>query len=96
MFSFVNEMPIKIDLLLELFKKVGLPATRYNVPALSRLPEGRFKTYSQADCPNANYLSDNEICFTSNRWYTKDKDYLDQYAEALIYCYDGLEKRFNG
>ena len=96
MFSFVNEMPIKIDLLLELFKKVGLPATRYNVPALSRLPEGRFKTYSQADCPNADYLSDNEICFTSNRWYTKDKDYLDQYAEALIYCYDGLEKRFNG
>ena len=96
MFSFVNEMPIKIELLLDLFKKVGLPASRYNVSALSRLPEGRYKTYSQADCPNADYLSDNEICLSNNRWYTKDTDYLNQYAEALIYCYEGLDKKFNG
>jgi perosamine synthetase len=95
MFSFVNEMPIKIELLLDLFKKVGLPAIRYNVPPLSRLPEGRFKTYSHSDCPNADYLSENEICFNSNKWYTKDKDYLDQYAEALIYCFEGLDKKFN-
>jgi perosamine synthetase len=95
MFSFVNEMPISIEKLIQLFKQVGIPIFRYNSTPLSNLPIGRYKNYTPTDCPNANHLSQNEVCITSYKWYTKDKKYLDQYADALAYCYDFMEKRFN-
>lgn len=95
MFSFVNEMPINVDKLCKLFKQVGIPIFRYNPKPLSNLPTGRFANYVPADCPNATYLSENEVCITSYKWYTKDKSYLDQYAEAFAYCYDALGKRYN-
>jgi dTDP-4-amino-4,6-dideoxygalactose transaminase len=95
MFSFKNLLPIKIDKLTQLFKHYKLPMFRYNPIPLCEIDSGSrwSNKFTPTVCPNARELSNNEICITSYKWYTKDQDYLRSYSDIIHQCYDMLEKR---
>ena len=97
MFSFVNLANISQDKLFSLFRKFRVPVFGYNPVPLNEMRSNRFSwaanTFSNKTCTNASYLSKNEVCITSYKWYTKRKDYLKQYSDAIHKCYEQLERR---
>ena len=96
MFSFKNLLPIKLNKLFDLFKYCNLPIFSYNPTPLSDIKTDRFTwapKYEKQDCPEAKDLSSNEVCITSYKWFTEDRDYLKEYSDCIHYCYEQLERK---
>ena len=96
MFSFKNLLPIKLNKLFDLFKYCNLPIFSYNPTPLSEINTDRFTwapKYEKQDCPEAKDLSSNEVCITSYKWFTNDKDYLREYSDCIHFCYEQLERK---
>ena len=94
-FSFINISPIKQDMLFKMLKRCNLPIFAYNPVPLNKMKSDRFSWAVESEdvsCKNAERLSDNEVCITSYRWYTEDKDYLKQYSDVIHYVYEEISK----
>ena len=96
MFSFKNLLPIKLNKLYDLFKYCNLPVFSYNPTPLSEIKTDRFTwapKYEKQDCPEAKKLASNEVCITSYKWFTKDRDYLREYSDCIHFCYEQLQRK---
>lgn len=96
MFTFTNKLPINQKLLFKMLKRCNLPIFAYNPVPLNKMTSKRFSwayDYEYKGCENAEYLSKNEVCITSYKWYSTEKDYLRQYSDVLHFVYEEIEKR---
>ena len=95
MFSFKNLAPIKLDKLLDLFKRLNIPTISYNPEPLCNIKSKRFPKHIAFtnSCTNAVNLCNTEVCIRSYTWITDRQDYLRQYSDAFHYCYEQLDKR---
>ena len=82
-------------MLFKMLKRCNLPIFAYNPVPLNKMKSDRFSWAVESEdvsCKNAERLSDNEVCITSYRWYTEDKDYLKQYSDVIHYVYEEISK----